>query len=77
LPAAEPAARGLGAPEMPDGTKIPASSADQAYTREQLRDMGLLQQATSRVKYSKDAPPPFVPKDPFDPEIFNRRFFGK
>jgi hypothetical protein len=38
--------------------------------------MGLLQHATSRVRYNADAPPPLMPKDPFDPEIFNRRYFG-
>jgi hypothetical protein len=60
-----------------DASQIPASSADQAFTREQLREMGLSHHATSRVRHGADTPPPFVPKDPFDPEIFNRRFFGR
>lgn len=60
-----------------DDQEIPTFSADQAYTREQLREMGMLQHATSRVQYGKDTPVPFVPRDPFDPEIFNRRYFGR
>jgi hypothetical protein len=77
LPHAEPAASELPAPAARDGSQIPASSAEQGYTREQLREMGLLQHATSRVQYSKDMPAPYVPKDPFDPELFNRRYFGR
>ena len=61
-----------------DGRDIPASSADQAYTREQLRSMGLLRQALSEPSSARvELPATFTPKDPFDPEIFNRRFFGK
>jgi hypothetical protein len=72
----QPAAGESAQPRGVDGSRIPASSAEQAYTREQLREMGLLQHATSRVRYNADAPPPLMPKDPFDPEIFNRRYFG-
>jgi hypothetical protein len=72
----------FGAAELPEpaarkGSKIPTFSADQAHTREELRDKGLLEHATKRVQYGPNTPPPFAPKDPFDPEIFNRRFFGR
>ncbi|MEX0676740.1 MAG: hypothetical protein WD063_06665 [Pirellulales bacterium] len=64
-------------PERRDGSRIPASSAEQGFTRDELRARGLLPQAWSKVQYGADTAPDFVPKDPFDPEIFNRRFFGR
>jgi hypothetical protein len=63
--------------EAGESSRIPASSADQAFTREELQARGLLQQALcDQVPGRPAAPAAFVPKDPFDPEIFNRRFFG-
>jgi hypothetical protein len=60
-----------------DERRIPPSSAEGAFTREELRARGLLHHATSNVQHGADATPPFVPKDPFDPELFNRRFSGR
>jgi hypothetical protein len=65
------------APALRDGSQIPPSSAEGAFTRDELRAMGLLHEATSKVQHGADAKPAFVPKDPFDPEIFNRRFHGR
>lgn len=57
---------------------IPPSSADSAFTREQLKERGLLRAALSDAPKGRvEAAPQFVPKDPFDPEIFNRRFFDE
>ena len=39
----------------------------------QMRGERMLKAPLKQAETSKD----FVPKDPFDPEIFNRRFFGK
>jgi hypothetical protein len=64
-------------PHVRDGSRIPPSSADQAFTRDELRAMGILPHAWSNVQYGAEAAPDFVPTDPFDPEIFNRRFFGR
>jgi len=64
-------------PHERDGSRIPPSSADQAFTRDELRAMGILPHAWSNVQYGAEAAPDFVPTDPFDPEIFNRRFFGR
>ena len=67
----------LPAPRQPDGSQIPASSAEGAFTRDELRAMGLWPQTPSKVQYGADVTPDFVPRDPFDPEIFNRRFFRR
>ena len=64
-------------PQVRDGSRIPPSSADQAFTRDELRATGILPHEWSNVQYGAEAAPDFVPKDPFDPEIFNRRFFGR
>ncbi len=50
--------------------------AEKAYTPEQLRAMGMLPEAGGQVQVGADVPAAFTPKDPFDPAIFNRRFFG-
>ena len=60
-----------------DGSQIPPSSAEKAFTREQVRALGLDDRAVSQVQRGPDTTGDFVPKDPFDPEIFNRRFFGR
>jgi hypothetical protein len=70
----------LPAPRQPDGSRIPAASAEGAFTRDELRAMGMWPQAASKVQkvqYGAHLAPDFVPKDAFDPEIFNRRFFRR
>jgi hypothetical protein len=63
-------------PRKAGDSQLPASSTKQAFTREQIRALGLADRAASKVKRGVDTTGDFVPKDPFDPEIFNRRFFG-
>ncbi len=74
----------LESPPPQSESRIPASSADQAYTLEQLCAMGVdpYSGAPGRVlrptvQRGATPAPEFVPKDEFDPEIFNRRFFGR
>ena len=66
--------------------ELPApSSADQAFTPEQLRSLGIdpnapgppMSAGVSQVQRGAKLPAAFTPKDEFDPEIFNRRFFGQ
>ncbi len=63
--------------DTPDSTQLPPlSSEEQAYTPEQLRAMGIDPYAESRTQRGAKVTPAFVPRDDFDPEIFNRRFAG-
>ncbi len=67
------------------GDLPPASSADQAFTPEQLRSMGIdpfapgpsFNAGLSPVQRGAKPAAGFTPKDEFDPEIFNRRYFSK
>jgi hypothetical protein len=57
-----------------DSRPLSFSLADRQQFRT-VRERGqlVLRPAARRADSSAD----FVPKDPFDPEIFNRRFFGR
>ncbi len=59
-------------PAAPQG----ASSEEQAYTPAELRALGIDPYADSQIQRGAKVTPAFVPRDEFDPEIFNRRFFG-
>jgi hypothetical protein len=63
-------------PAEPDAQAAEPSAAAPGYTPAQLRAMGLARQAASNVQYGARPAESFTPKDPFDPAIFNRRFFG-
>ena len=62
----------------------PPSSADQAFTPEQLQALGIDPYApgpnprmgVSPPQRGAKLPQTFAPRDEFDPEIFNRRFFA-
>lgn len=74
---AERSADELPAESQIDGNPTVPTAAQRALTRQQLQALGVQDRAVSKVQYGADTTPEFVPKDPFDPEIFNRRFFGR
>lgn len=68
-PAAKPRIRALGVRPLPP--KAPNSVAGKASGEADSLGDELAQ--PKKIQ----GPQPFLPKDPFDPEIFNRRYFGK
>jgi hypothetical protein len=55
-------------PDHPKGSPGARSAASRGRRSDQLGPRGTMGPATGNT---------FVPRDPFDPEIFNRRFFGE